>query len=539
MYPSIFNDVFGPIMIGCSSSAFAGPARIGLIARDYFGGLPESFRVSYVPGSGRAALRVGLGTNMGLLAGLLGFGPEDKRVFTAFERAKELGLRADFVVEDIPNNDIRNAMLVKMADRSGECCSLLADSVGGGTIDILLLDDFPTRGINGEEYVLAVVHGAEDGFEGKVRNFLEQRLDFSPAHILRSDRIISRVDANRVLTLLFMEKAVSGFSALTHLEGVVKVRQLNPIMPIVTRKNTPPPLFTSLAEMIALAESEGVDCSQIVIRYEMERSGWSREDVVAYMERIWGIMKNTVAVGRDGRVKHSRGPFHPSYAPPFLNRLAHGTSLLSGVMADAVANSVCSHEGKSDDETLTVAGPAAGSPPIMTGALGAVARKNGLGDKDIVHALFTAAGIGAVTYMKTVPTGEITGCSGEVGVASAMAAGALVTLVGGSPARVDAAAAIALMNLFGLPCDPIAGGGCSMPCRGRSALAPVNAIMCAELALSGFDSVVPYDQVVTAMDTMYKELPGYMKGSLDGGLPISESAKSVETAYQKWLEIQR
>jgi len=535
MYPSVFNDVFGPVMIGSSSSAFAGPTRIGQIARDLYGGTPKKLKVSYVPESSRAALRVGLGTNMGILSGVLGWGPDDKRVFTAFKEAHNLGMRTDFVVEQIPGNCNPNAILLEMSDGQADTISLLGDSVGGGTIDIARIGDFPVEGIKGEEYILLVFHDEEEGFLDKLEHFCQEHLDFDWSCVLKKNTVKSMKDNRKILTQLFMEERIKNYSKIQELPGVSSVKQLNPIMPIVTKKAAKPPLFTSVSEMIALAQEEKTDCSEIVIRYEMGRACLSREEVIARMRDIWDIMKNTVAVGESGEVNHSRGPYHPLYGKHFVDRISQGQSLVSGIMADAMKNSICSHEGKSDDTTLTVAGPAAGAPPIMTGALGAVAKKIGCDDEDIVKALFTAAGIGVVTYMKTVPTGEITGCSGEVGVASAMAAGAIVSMMNGEPKKVDTAAAIALMNLFGIPCDPIAGGGCSMPCRGRSTLAPINSIMCAELALSGFDNVVPYDQVVDAMDSIFKGLPGYMKGSLDGGIPMSTAAKEVENRYQKWV----
>ena len=109
MYPSIFNDVFGPIMIGPSSSACAGPTRIGQIARGVCGGTPTEFRICYVPNSGRASFRVGMATNLALIAGVMGWDTEDSRLYTAQGIAESLGMKIEIVLENIPGNTNPNA----------------------------------------------------------------------------------------------------------------------------------------------------------------------------------------------------------------------------------------------------------------------------------------------------------------------------------------------------------------------------------------------------------------------------------------------
>jgi L-serine dehydratase len=522
MYPSLFNDVFGPIMIGPSSSACAGPTRIGQIAHDVAGGVPRRLQICYVPGSGRAAMSVGLGTNLGLIAGVLGWDTEDARLYTAYEAAAAQGMEVEVVCRDIPGNDNPNAILLTMTGADGAVNTLLGDSVGGGTIDIMAVDGIPVCGIKGEEYVLLVTSG------GPVPEL--------PAHIPQKHLLHMGTSeaAGKLLTMVFLEEQLENLSAIMALPGVLGVRQLTPIMPIVTRRDASPPLFTSVGEMVALAEREGVDCSEVAIRYEMGRSGWSRERVFENMRRIWHIILGTVEKGESGTVRHMRGPLHPLFAENIKHRAECGACITDEVTTRTLATAIYAHEGKNDLHTLSVAGPAAGCPPIMAGALKPLQEKFGKTEDDVVHALFTAAAIGAVTYMKTVPTGEITGCSGEVGVGSAMAAGAIITLVGGTPRQVDTAAAIALMNMFGLPCDPIAGGGCAMPCRGRSHTAPLNSQASAELALCGFDNVVPYDQVVEAMDSLYAQLPGCMKGNLSGGIPATPAAQKATAVFTAW-----
>ncbi len=536
MYPSLFNDVFGPIMIGPSSSACAGPTRIGQIARGVGGGTPVCYRINYVPGSGRAAFRTGMATNLGLIAGVLGWGPDDPRLYTAQEEAEKQGMRVEVVLEDIPGNTNPNAMLLTMRNADGEESTMLGDSVGGGTIAILEIDGFPVDGIKGEEYVLLIQHRSGPGFAQRLMAAMDECCSALPGRILNIRTFRHPTETDREMLAVFLETGNVDLSFFSRMPGVEKIRMIDPIMPIVTRKGARPPLFTSVKELTELAEREGVDCSEIAIRYEMGRTLKSREEVVAMMERVWEVIRGTVEKGKSGTVHHMRGPGHPLFAENVKRRLERGEYITDDLTARVLATAVYAHEGKNDKDTLSVAGPAAGCPPIMAGALLPLAEKRGLGDREIVHALFTAAAIGAVTYMKTVPTGEITGCTGEVGIGSAMAAGAIVTLTGGEPRYVDAAASIALMNMFGLPCDPIAGGGCAMPCRGRSHTAPLNSLASAELAMCGFDAVVPFDQAVEAMDDMYAKLPGFMKGSLSAGLAATPAAQVEKERFAKWLE---
>lgn len=534
MYPSIFNDVFGPVMIGPSSSACAGPTRIGQIARGVCGGTPEGYRICYAPGSGRAAFRIGMATNLGLIAGVLGWNVEDGRLYTAQRAAEEGGMKIDIVLEDIPGNLNPNAMLLTMRNRKGELSTLMGDSLGGGTIAILEIDGFPVEGIKGEEYVLILEHTTEADFVSHLAAFLKRKMPEVSEHILSVSENVHPHNPDMSMALLFMEEGIDDLEPLYAVPGVTKVRITDPIMPIVTRRGIRPPLFTSVTELVALAETENTDCSEIAIRYEMGRTLKSREEVVAMMRHVWDVIRGTVEKGESCDVHHLRGPGHPLFAANIKARIERGENITDALTSRMLAAAIYAHEGKNDRDTLSVAGPAAGCPPIMAGALLPLAEKLGLGDDEIIHALFTAAAIGAVTYMKTLPTGEITGCSGEVGVGSAMAAGAIVTLTGGAPKYVDAAASIALMNMFGLPCDPIAGGGCAMPCRGRSHTAPLNSLASAELAMCGFDAVVPYDQAVDALDIMFGKLPGFMKGSLEVGLPATPAGLSEKKKFAKW-----
>ena len=128
-------------------------------------------------------------------------------------------------------------------------------------------------------------------------------------------------------------------------------------------------------------------------------------------------------------------------------------------------------------------------------ALWAVKEAHGFSDDDLLRGLFVAAGIGAIAYTRTAPTGEVTGCTGETGICGAMAAAAIAEMAGGTPEQVENAASLLLQAVIGMPCDPIAGGA-GQPCRSRVLTTTCMAHVFADLALAGRDAILPLHEVI-------------------------------------------
>ncbi|GAW30234.1 L-serine ammonia-lyase, iron-sulfur-dependent, subunit alpha, partial [Carboxydocella sp. ULO1] len=134
-----------------------------------------------------------------------------------------------------------------------------------------------------------------------------------------------------------------------------------------------------------------------------------------------------------------------------------------------------------------------------------------------VAALFTASGIGMVIAKVAGVSGAAGGCQAECGSASAMAAAAVVEMAGGTPAQAAHACAIALKNILGLVCDPVAGL-VEVPCIKRNAAGAANALVAIDLALAGVESVIPVDEVILAMYQVGQALPATLKETALGGL---------------------
>lgn len=174
-----------------------------------------------------------------------------------------------------------------------------------------------------------------------------------------------------------------------------------------------------------------------------------------------------------------------------------------------------------------VAAPTAGASGVLPGVLLAVQKERDSDDEALIDALFTASAVGMIIQRNASVSGAQGGCQAEVGTASAMAAAALVELLGGSPEAALHAAATALQNLMGLVCDPVAGL-VEVPCVKRNAIGANNALLCADMALCGIRSFIPFDETVEAMYQVGCSLPPSLRESAQGGIAATPTAKAME-----------
>ena len=172
------------------------------------------------------------------------------------------------------------------------------------------------------------------------------------------------------------------------------------------------------------------------------------------------------------------------------------------------------------------AAPTAGASGVLPGVLIESARERDWTDEQLVDALFTAGAIGLLFARNATISGAGGGCQAETGVASAMAAAAIVELSGGAPVQALDAAAMTIKNILGLICDPVAGL-VECPCIKRNALGAVNALICADMALAGITSLIPFDEVVATMLTVGKDIRSEYRETAKGGLAVTPTGKKV------------
>ena len=172
-----------------------------------------------------------------------------------------------------------------------------------------------------------------------------------------------------------------------------------------------------------------------------------------------------------------------------------------------------------------VAAPTAGSCGILPAAVLTMQEK-GCSEHDCVMALFTASAVGMVITTSASVAGAQGGCQAECGSAAAMAAAAIVELAGGTPRQAADAVAMALKNILGLVCDPVAGL-VEIPCIKRNASGVAGAFVAAELALAGIESAIPADEVIVAMKKVGDAMSPALKETAEGGLAATPTARRL------------
>lgn len=173
-----------------------------------------------------------------------------------------------------------------------------------------------------------------------------------------------------------------------------------------------------------------------------------------------------------------------------------------------------------------VAAPTAGACGVLPAVLLPLQRREGLSDDAMVECLYVAGGFGQVIAQRSSISGAEGGCQAEVGSASGMAAAALVHARGGTPDQMAAACAMALQNVLGLVCDPVAGL-VECPCVKRNVMGAVNALTCADMALAGLDGAIPCDEVIDAMGAVGRALPASLRETGEGGLAATPTGRRI------------
>ncbi|NLL17717.1 MAG: L-serine ammonia-lyase, iron-sulfur-dependent, subunit alpha [Clostridia bacterium] len=283
--------------------------------------------------------------------------------------------------------------------------------------------------------------------------------------------------------------------------------------------------FASVAELVNKALDGKTNISTIVIEREMEESNRTREEILAQMDYNWEVMLASMERGLKEGLRSKSGLTGGDAFK--LAQAGKVQKYVSGrPMMDAVARAIAVAEVNSAMGKI-VAAPTGGSCGILPAVLYEISTGYGATREQIVNALFTAAGIGTVIGSKAFISGAAGGCQAEVGSASCMAAVAGVELAGGDPEQAAHAGAMALKNLLGLVCDPVAGL-VEVPCIKRNAIGTAGALIAVDMALAGIKSVIPLDDTISAMREVGLSQPVSLKETAGGGLANTPCARRLE-----------
>ncbi|EOB7210521.1 TPA: L-serine ammonia-lyase, iron-sulfur-dependent, subunit alpha [Staphylococcus aureus] len=285
-------------------------------------------------------------------------------------------------------------------------------------------------------------------------------------------------------------------------------------------------MFDSIRETIDYAVENNMSFADIMVKEEMELSGKSRDEVRAQMKQNLDVMRDAVIKGTTGDGVESVTGYtgHDAAKLRDYNETHHA---LSGYeMIDAVKGAIATNEVNAA-MGIICATPTAGSSGTIPGALFKLEKTHDLTEEQMIDFLFTSALFGRVVANNASVAGATGGCQAEVGSASAMAAAAAVAIFGGSPEASGHAMALAISNLLGLVCDPVAGL-VEIPCVMRNTIGSGNALISADLALAGIESRIPVDEVIEAMDKVGRNLPASLRETGLGGLAGTPTGEAIK-----------
>jgi L-serine dehydratase len=513
--PSIFNDVIGPVMRGPSSSHTAASHRIGALIRQICS--PENARVivEFDRHGSLATTYEGQGSAMGLISGLLGLSILDRNMIRYKDLANERCMDFRFEITDFENTH-PNTYKIRVENDKKHIFSFIAISTGGGMIEFKSINGYDVS-IKGDFYETLICFNNQSADQIKIF------FDNLKKHTYHSEIVLSLKGKNGFLINIksrdpYLEKAKGIIDNFTDISWI---RQTNPVMPVIGGGNKELPFHTA-AEMTKMADLYNMDLADLAIKYECARSGMEPAKVVSMMQEIALHVKNSVKEGLSGTAYKDRILGHQSH---LILDAERENRIFRTPMNRIIAYITALMEVKSS-MGIIVAAPTAGSSGVLGGTIMGVAEGSSNDDEQITRAFLAAGMIGIFIADKYTFAAEAGGCQVECGAASGMTAAGLVQLMGGSAREAVNAASIALQNMLGLICDPVADR-VEVPCLGKNILGANNALSSANMSIAGFDPVIPLDEVIDAMKSVGESMPSSLCCTGLGGLSVTPTAIKI------------
>lgn len=291
-------------------------------------------------------------------------------------------------------------------------------------------------------------------------------------------------------------------------------------------------MYTSLAEAIAAAETQGKSLAQCALEIEARDQGRTVEDIRAALQRALDVMRHAIEQGLTGDLRSTSGLVGGDAAKL---RLGPAGPLSGTVFREVLMRALAVQEVNAAMGVI-VAAPTAGGAGVLPGVLLGLAGKHGISDAQLVDALATAGLIGAVVAHRASLSGAEGGCQAETGAAAGMAAGAATEMLGGTPKQVGSAVALAQQGTLGLVCDPL-GGLVELPCVFRNATGAAIALAAIEMALAGIEFAIPADEVIDTMGEIGREMDVRYRETAGGGLAATPTGRRL--AKERLTQIKR
>jgi L-serine dehydratase len=279
----------------------------------------------------------------------------------------------------------------------------------------------------------------------------------------------------------------------------------------------------SLEEWIQSANEKSVSFADFCVDFQSQQMGVTAEEVITRMEAILSVMEESISAGLKG--PRSKGGLVGGDALKLQQYTQRQKTIMGSFLSKAVAYSLAVGEANAAMGRV-VAAPTAGSSGVIPAVLFTLKEEFDLSQPELAKGLIVAGAIGMVIASRASLAGAAGGCQAECGSAGAMAAGAMVSLLGGTPTQAGHAVAITLKNMLGLVCDPVAGL-VEVPCVKRNAGAVGQAIVAAGMAMAGIESVIPVDEVIDAMESVGQSMHCSLKETAQGGLAVTPTGLAL------------
>ena len=508
--PSIFNDVIGPVMRGPSSSHTAASWRVANMAVQLLNeSLVEAVIVFDKEGQWATNYRE-QGTVLGMNGGLLGIDMADDNMKFTQKIAHKKKVSIEYTVGTFENNH-PNSMLLNLKGKSGRTLEVLAASLGGGSFEIQRIDHFKVS-LRGDFYHL-IIWGLQDlsndisGLVNPPFNVTAHQNEEKFLNVIHS----SIPFGENIIELLEKDHRIYRYSSVL------------PVMPIISGMEQALP-FSDINSLIKFSKERKMSLGKIGILYEACRSGLSQQDLYDKMDVLIHIIQKSINTGL-------AGTDHSDRILPQQSHLIDIAENSGKILQKSIINTIIKYvaaimESKSALEVV-VANPTAGSCGTVGAVLAAVAEEMQASKQKMLDAYFACGLIGI--YFANGPgfSAEEHGCQVECGASAGMAAAGIVELWGGSAEQALAAASMAIQNMIGLVCDPIADR-VEAPCLGKNTSAAVNALASSTMAISGFAHLIPLDQVLDTVKQVSSHMPSCVKCTGCGGLAITPAAQKIK-----------
>lgn len=289
-------------------------------------------------------------------------------------------------------------------------------------------------------------------------------------------------------------------------------------------------MYTDIEQLLKDAEERNLPLHKIILENEMELNDQTEEEIYDRLRAHWSVMEDSSGRALEQPLQMQPPLIRGQSSRQYTFSKKEG-SLLGEGLNEMMAGALSASEQNASMGKICAA-PTAGACGILPAVIGYAARKKQAEEKEILDALLVTAGFGTIITKNATVSGAEGGCQAECGVAAAISTAGCVYLYGGTKEQCASALAIALINCMGLICDPVAGL-VQVPCSFRNASQSMNALLSADLALAGQDSIIPADQVIEAMYRVGKRLPSDFRETAMGGIAASPEGLAIAAEFNR------